>query len=415
MNHRLLRATTVAFALSAITSLTSAQTALPTTAQVARSAGAALAACTDAPPAREARSAEWWTSASRLLAGLEVEPGRALADVVARPSVGEHLKEFGAEWSAFEGKRLRPISQFGSRELWTLDATAGPIFYPFSGPDTAYALAFFPAASDLILTGLEPVGELPDFAQLDEATLDASLDQLRSSLRSILALSFFVTREMDSDLRRTRLSGVTPIMMLFLARHGYSINAVEPLVLDADGRLCQTSAAAVKEIKSKDARIPGVLVRFQRPGEARERRIYYFKTDLSDAGLTKRPQYLKFVEAVRPQATLAKSASYLMHFKEFSMVRDYILANSKIVLQDDTGVPIKHYKEASWERRLYGQYVGPIPIFKQRYQRDMNDAYRQTSLPLGFGIGYRYESHQSNLQLYVRRPTQIMASDTHSK
>lgn len=368
-----------------------------------------LAGC-PAGLATDARSAEWLSSAARMLAGYEVEGDGALGPVAARPSVREHREKFAAEWGAFEGKRLRPIAQFHSRELGAVESTgAGPLFYPFSGPDIAYAMAFFPAATSIVMTGLEPIGHVPDLSQFDEATLDASLRQLRSSLRSILALSFFVTREMDADLRRTKLSGVTPIMMLFLARHGFQINAVQPILLDAEDRLCPVNALSANEIRPNDMRIPGVLIRFQKPGDTVVRSVYYLKTDLSDAGLSRRGHYLRFVEAFRPKATLVKSASYLLHFKEFAMLRDHILRHSPVVLQDDSGVPLRYYGEG-WDQRLYGRYVGPIPVFKHRYQREMNDAYDRAALPLGFGIGYRYESHQSNLQLFIRRAPQVLAT-----
>ena len=91
-------------------------------------------------------------------------------------------------------------------------------------------------------------------------------------------------------------------------------------------------------------------------------------------------------------------------------LRDHILKRSQVILQDDTGVPLKLYKAAQWEHRLYGAYVGPIPIFRTRYQPEMSTAYRDTAHPLGFGIGYRYESHESNLQLFVRRTNKVVAT-----
>ena len=352
------------------------------------------------------RSGAWWESAARLLAGMDRPDHSPIPD---RMSVANHRQQMSALWAGFDAKRLQPIRDFSQRELGSGAATA-PVFYPFSGPDAAYALAFFPSSTDFIFTGLEPVGDVPDLAALEDAALTAGLEQLRGSLRSILALSFFVTMEMDSDLRRNKLSGVTPILMLFLARHGYVVNAVEPFVMNADGRLCRSDAQRVKDVRSMDPRIPGVVVRFQAPGDAHERRIVYMKTDLSNEGLQKRPQYLRFVESINPPTTLIKSASYLLHLREFTTLRDHILAHSRTVLQDDTGVPLKLYKSVQWERRLFGAYVGPIPIFQTRYQPEMASAYRDAAHPLGFGIGYRYESHESNLQLFVRRSDKVVAT-----
>lgn len=358
--------------------------------------------------AADFRTALWWDSAARMLAGLDMPESSPIAD---RKSAAAHRGQMNTMWTRFNAKRLQPIRDFAQRELGHGPApTTAPVFYPVSGPDAAYAMAFFPASADLIFTGLEPVGEVADLDAMDEPTFAASLEQLRSSLRSVLALSFFVTMEMDADLRRNKLSGVTPILMLFLARHGYTVNDVDHVVLNPDGRLCLSDANRVKDVRSTDERIPGVIVRFQAPGEARERRIIYFKTDLSNDGLQKRPHYLKFVESVNPPTTMIKSASYLLHLKEFTTLRDHILKHSQAVLQDDTGVPIKLYKAAQWERRLYGAYVGPIPIFQARFQPEMANAYRETAQPLGFGIGYRYESHESNLQLFLRRNDKVVAT-----
>ncbi len=367
--------------------------------------GTAIGECQrDAAPG--SRSAAWWNGAARLLAGTDEQGQWPMFD---RKSAATHRDQMNTVWAKFDAKRLQPIREFSLREL-NVSSGAAPVFYPFSGPDAAYALAFFPQSADFIFTGLEPVGEVPDLAALDDAVLTANLNQLRDSLRSILALSFFVTMEMDSDLRRNKLSGVTPILMLFLARHGYTVTAVEPFVMNADGRLCRTDARQVKDVRSTDIRIPGVIVRYQAPGDTDERRIVYLQADLSNEGLQRRPHYLRFVESVNPPTTLIKSASYLLHLREFTTMRDHILKHAKVVLQDDTGVPLKLYKVAQWEQRLYGTYVGPIPIFRTRYQPEMMTAYRDAAQPLGFGIGYRYESHESNLQLFVRRTAKQTAS-----
>lgn len=358
--------------------------------------------------AADSRTALWWDSAARILGGMDVPES---APIVGRKSAAAHRSQMNTLWTRFNAKRLQPIREFAQRELANGPGpTTAPVFYPFSGPDAAYALAFFPAAADLIFTGLEPVGEVVDLDAMDDPTLAASLEQLRGSLRSILALSFFVTMEMDADLRRNKLSGVTPILILFLARHGYTVNDVDHVVLNPDGRLCRSDANRVRDVRSTDERIPGVIVRFQAVGDPRERRIIYFKTDLSNDGLQKHPQYLKFVESVNPPTTIIKSASYLLHLKEFTTLRDHILRHSQAVLQDDTGVPIKLYRAVQWERRLYGAYVGPIPIFQARFQPEMANAYRETAQPLGFGIGYQHESHESNLQLFFRRSDKVITT-----
>ena len=66
--------------------------------------------------------------------------------------------------------------------------------------------------------------------------------------------------------------------------------------------------------------------------------------------------------------SLLKSSSYLMFESGFNRVRDFILNHSKIIVQDDAGIPIDHFNRGKWNIRLFGNYVGPIEIFKQYYQ-----------------------------------------------
>jgi hypothetical protein len=275
------------------------------------------------------------------------------------------------------------------------------VFYPFSGPDAMYALGMFPNSTAFALVGLEPVGELPDMAALDDANLGASLTELRRSLNSIKAFSFFRTNDMRAEFGRNRFSGVTPILLLFIARHGYSINAVETVIMQADGTLAEAPVNVVRGLGPE--RVPGVRIRFQKPSDSTERTLYYFSADLSDQGLEKVSQPLKWAESFAPRTTYIKSASYLMHKPYFSRVRDFILVKSALIVQDDSGIPLRMFKDNIWDRTLFGQYDGPIQLFANWYQKDLREAYLKRSQPLEFGIGYDFQAKTSNIQRFTRR------------
>jgi hypothetical protein len=99
-----------------------------------------------------------------------------------------------------------------------------------------------------------------------------------------------------------------------------------------------------------------------------------------------------------------KSASYLMHNDTFSTVREFLLAHSATILQDDTGIPVRFFKPGDWELRPFGRYLGPIPLFGGRYQRQLSDIFRsQRAKPIPFGVGYRWRPNESNLMLAVRQ------------
>jgi len=88
----------------------------------------------------------------------------------------------------------------------------------------------------------------------------------------------------------------------------------------------------------------------------------------------------------------------------FTTVRDFLLNRSNAIVQDDSGIPISAFDPAKWLLRFFGSYSGPIDLFKQYYQPQLQGLYQQSNpAPLGFGIGYRWSSHQSSLIVATRR------------
>ena len=133
-----------------------------------------------------------------------------------------------------------------------------------------------------------------------------------------------------------------------------------------------------------------------------EKTLYYFSTDLSNSGV-KSSGFLKFCETLAPGNSLIKSASYLLHSGNFSTVRDFLLANSATIIQDDSGIPLAYYNPKKWRFFPFGRYAGPIDEFPGRYQEEYAELFRR-SQPMDFGIGYRWRSYESNLLLSVRLP-----------
>jgi hypothetical protein len=351
--------------------------------------------------AQTARNAAWWMDASRILAGEAPNAGSPLAKLAHERAVDQHRKAFARSWAQFEASRLKPAMRFSQGEVTAQMQGAGPVFYPFSGPDALYALAMFPQASDFMLVGLEPVGDLPDLGALSDADLAESLVELRRSMRSIITFSFFQTNDMRAELGKNRFSGVTPILMLFIARHGFSVQGVEPFTLEPDASLRVTDAAALQDLPPQ--RVPGVRIRFVKPGETKVRTLSYLRADLSNGGLAGAAQALKWVANAAPRATYLKAASYLMHTAHFSKVREFILATTDMVVQDDSGIPLRFFTGEKWGSAFYGTYDGPIKLFANRYQEDLRTAYATAGNRLDVGIGYDHRVKTSNIQRFLRK------------
>ncbi len=345
-------------------------------------------------PAAQAASPD---DTARLLAGMQPSASSPLAAFAKDGSWQRHAKRFDSAWSGLETRQLDKIRAWSREHIVQRQPV---VFYMFSGPDFLYADAFFPEASTYVLSGLEPVGAVPDVEGLSQRALSGELGRLQQSLNSVLSFSFFITKKMKHQLRGRRLGGTLPILYVFLARAGKTIDDVSLVKLDADGTLRPVEADKPGE-KSPWGVAQGAKIVFS-GADGKKRTLYYFSTDLSDGGV-KHSGFLEFCAHLGRGDSLLKSASYLMHSDNFSSVRQFVLDHSNAVVEDDSGIPVRYFKEEEWKLEPFGNYLRPLRIFPRSYQPQLNALYRKgRATPLDFGIGYRWRPRQSNLLLAVR-------------
>jgi hypothetical protein len=339
---------------------------------------------------------------ARFLAGMAPSADSPLTPLTRDPSWQRHAKFFDAAFGQLEQHQLAKI------RIWADANLAAPkptMFYMFSGPDFLYADAFYGKATTYVLSALEPVGSVPDLTRLPRGGTGAALYNVERSMSSILSFSFFITKMMKVDLREGQLNGTLPILYVFLARSGKTIRDVTPVALDDNGALHPANENPGKN----PAR--GVRIKFA-GADGAERTLYYFSTDLSNTGV-RSSGFLKFCSTLAPGNSLLKSASYLLHSGNFTTVRDYLLANSATVIQDDSGIPLGYYDTRKWRFFPFGRYNGPIAEFPGRYQERYAELFRRAQ-PMDFGIGYRWRTNDSNLLLSVRLATGESGPETAS-
>lgn len=322
---------------------------------------------------------------AKYLAGLPVR-GTALESYGQGHDWAIHATQFDDAWRKLESKQLEKIRAWAPTYLGSAYTDRGPMFYMFSGPDFLYAQAFFPNASTYILCGIEPVGAIPDITKVSEVARPSALANLRKSLDSLLSWSFFITKDMKVDLTQTQLSGTLPIFYVFLARSDSRIESVDLVGLDKDGQFTTAKGAT-----------PGVKIAFFGPG-GHAQTLYYFSSNLENSGIQSSPGFLKFCEQQGSGVSLLKAASYLMHGGGFSTVRDFLLTHSKLILQDDSGIPARYFAADRWTLRYFGHFSGPTDLFKQYPQPELQNLYYETyPAPLEFGFGYQWQPSRSNL------------------
>jgi hypothetical protein len=354
-------------------------------------------------PALPAQSTERATpdDTARFLAGLRPSPASPLNALTKSAVWQTHAARFNAAFGLKDTGSLSKIRVFATKEIPQSDR---PLLYFFSGPDFLYANAFFADAATYVLSGLEPTGEIPRIEELNPRALEYTLHNAERSLSSVLSLSFFQTNDMRSQLNTGPVFGTLPLLYVFLARAGKTVIEAEAIVLDQDGNVREADAGRkggdIGEASQDGAR--GARIVFSDKNHFRQT-LYYFSGDVSNDGLRK-SRLLKFCGKLGQSNAFIKSASYLLHRDRYADLRTFILKQSTLVLQDDSGIPLSYFDSSKWELQPFGNYVGPIPLFRNRYQTSLARLFRASDRKgIDFGVGYQWRRNNSNLLLATKK------------
>jgi hypothetical protein len=325
----------------------------------------------------------------------------------------EYKTSIDTPWARITTERLDRMTKWSKDELIPKINDTALMFYPFSGPDFLNASLLFPNSNEYIFIAMEKLGSIPNLYEMDEENLKGYLDAVNFALRDIYKRSYFITGNMDQDLRKQKVDGVLPLLYVFLHRTGHEIYDVGYYRLENDG---VTFTEIDKPTNSLDI-TECVKFKILRKGDNKLRNFTYFYADISNDGFLKNPVFLQYLKNLRNCNSFIKSASYLSHYETFSDIRDLVLDKSWSVLEDDTGIPYRYFEE-KWDHYLYGVYEKPIADFQSTYlfQKDLDEEYRTCGKvkPLDFSLGYHWRTGNQNWMLYVKiaTDTKNVAKDT---
>jgi hypothetical protein len=330
---------------------------------------------------------------ARFLAGMPLPKNSALEPLTHDLAWVEHAASFEKAFAKLNTRQLQKLHAWQAQYLPESLQPVPVVFYMFSGPDFLYVDQFFPRASVYILCGKESMGPPPD--PLRTANLSTALYNLEDAMNSSLRFSFFITKDMKVDLDSQELKGTLPILYVFLARADKSITDVTFGSLNANG--------SFQETRPGRGGTPGVRIQYKDNHSAEAQTLYYFTTDISDGGIASSPGFLKFCDHFGVGCSFLKSSSYLMFEDGFNRIRNFVLDHSNTIVQDDAGIPLAYFNRDKWSIRVFGNYIGPIEIFKQHYQPKLTELYEQSNPPpLSFNFGYRWNYKESNLIVVER-------------
>ena len=335
---------------------------------------------------------------ARFIAGLPQLTNNSFSALEKDKFWEEYKASMDASWKQMYDTRLSKIADWETGTLSSSINDSLTLFYPFSGPDFLHAYYLFPRTSLYVMAALEPVRPVPDLKKLQLKARDKFLDSLGNSLRDIFQKSYFITTHMQKDLKQVK--GVLPPLYFFIERSGYELLSQKFITLDTAGNEKDVEVTKIHWQKNQGVKL---VARNRETNEIKT--IYYFSVSINNSGLKDRPGFVKFVKHLAPFNTFVKSASYLMHHKdEFATIRSMIVQLSQTVLQDDTGIPYKYFSSRlDWNGQFFGEYIKPVEDFSSGlYQKDLDSAFKASSKPLPFSLGYHWSTKKQNYMLFGR-------------
>jgi hypothetical protein len=337
---------------------------------------------------------------AKFLAGVPLPNTSPLSPLQKSPAYAAHVDALARLSQRFDRNYFSKMRSWSAAELAPRIPMNVPVYYFFGGPDAVSVLALFPDAPVYILGGLESVGSVPAPNALSEGEVVLGLDNLRKSAETLLSYGHFISKDMKAELDRTVFRGVLPLIYTFIVLAGGEIVCTRFIGVGSGG-VAQEFGNGFSG--SRDL-LPGVRIEFRRRGGGVQTLIYV-QANVADDALKSNGALLRWAGSFGVGNVYLKAASYLPHEPYFSRIRSFLLNYAVSVLQDDSGIPFRFFRDGGWRIWLFGTYSGTLDIFTKYYQSDLQTAFAApggvNSLP--FGTGYKWRLGESNLLLAVKQ------------
>ena len=280
-----------------------------------------------------------------------------------------------SNWSNYFNKMGQPMLSWSSTEV---HSDAKKVFYPFSGPDFTTLYQIYPQADHYVMSAQQRGERLVDLSQLSPSAASQTMEVLSSAWKSFGNDGFFVTEYLFKYISTNKVKiGATTLIASFAHLHQFSIQKIVPISIDDNGTVKELS-----EDQSWDS-VRFYLVRDNRPVI-----LDYVRMDLSNEGMKDNVSQLAFFRESAKSPVLLKAASHLPQHPAFTLIRDEMLQNAPMIVQDETGLDYQPLNQ-QFNTVLYGSFVKAYKVFS-KYNTELAKAYklRDDEKKLPFRIGY---------------------------
>ncbi len=305
---------------------------------------------------------------------------------------GANKEQADAAWQFYQKNIGQPMTKWARAEVRF--GGKGSVLYPFSGPDFVTVSQLYPHAERYVMAAMQHAGEPASLAKMSAARAQNFQSKFLREWMKFSRLGFFRTDDLNQDLsdQQARI-GVTTILITFALYSGYDVHEVYPIALDV-----QTGQYVKTDTGWKSVRL--MLSKGGQPVT-----LDYISVDLSDSYLSQNPATRGWLERESHHPVLLKAASHLLQESYFSVLRDMLVENAPMVVQDETGLNYSALAKIGTVE-LYGGFLYPHELFNRKKQESLARAYKESKnvKPLPFAFSYNKTSERRSLQI-VRKPT----------
>jgi hypothetical protein len=308
-------------------------------------------------------------------------------------ALDQAVKEFRRHWLRHAGPFFTELVPAGLPET---------VIYPFGGGDLLAALLVFPNAREYTTLSLERAGDVRALGALPRHQIGDALGAIREQVIHLLRLAHSKTDDMR-HLARRHVPVELIDALVGMAVTGYQPVSLRYFEVKPDGTLAYVDRAEIEKAGAEAApRLMNVEIEFQATGGPRKV-FRHISANLDDAHLEADPAVLRHLEAKGRVAAMTKAASYLLWWRSFTRIREYLLGHMEWMVSDSTGIPLEDARAAGFEQVTYGRFVGPFFAGEQRKTEAFVRLWKDSPYrPLAFRFGYPDSGGHSHL-LVTRR------------
>jgi len=206
----------------------------------------------------------------------------------------------------------------------------------------------YPGNNAYLMTALDPPGTTPTPEKMKYWRLKAGLSSLRTIIYVYSQKKFFQSWIMRRDPTNKYLTGTTPVLMTFMSMMGLTIVDVTNVEINEDGVLIKKSSVINKNTK-------GILISFKDSPKGPLKQLVYLSARITNERVTTATSLGKYYNNAARFKLIMKSTVYLLHMKEYQGVAQFIEKKSDMIIQDDSGLMLRHIANEKWKIKLYGR------------------------------------------------------------